>query len=93
MAWRQITDLAKDIFGALKSNTGGESGAAQKFFNYCDRETVSFYRKIRTKVAVYLSSTLINKGKISNILIFIYSCFEFVNLRHCSVSKLPCACR
>jgi hypothetical protein len=42
MAWGRIAQLPDDISKGLKSKAEGGSGAAQVFFDYCDREAKSF---------------------------------------------------
>lgn len=42
MAWGRIAQLPDDISKALRSEVEGESGAAEKFLNYCDQETKGF---------------------------------------------------
>lgn len=42
MAWGRHADLPVDIVKGLKGKTQGGTGAAQTFFDYCDRETKAF---------------------------------------------------
>jgi len=42
MAWGRKTDLPDDIKKGLKSVADGGNAAAQKFFEYCDREIKTF---------------------------------------------------
>jgi len=42
MAWGRKASLPKDIEDGLKSKSEGGTGAAEKFFEYCDREVKPF---------------------------------------------------
>lgn len=42
MAWGRKGYLPKDVTDALKSESEGGTGTAQKFFDYCDREVKAF---------------------------------------------------
>jgi hypothetical protein len=42
MAWGRAADLPEDIIKGMKSEAEGGTGAAKKFFEYCDREIKDF---------------------------------------------------
>jgi hypothetical protein len=42
MAWGRVAELPDDITNGLKSKGDGENGAAEKFLEYCERETKGF---------------------------------------------------
>jgi hypothetical protein len=42
MAWGRKASLPKELEDGLKSRSEGGTGAADKFFDYCDKEIKSF---------------------------------------------------
>jgi retinol dehydrogenase 12 len=42
MAWGRHADLPTDLVKGLKGKSEGGTGAAQTFFDYCDREIKDF---------------------------------------------------
>lgn len=42
LAWGRKANLPKEIVAGLKTKNEGGTGAADKFFKYCDREIKSY---------------------------------------------------